>query len=99
MCKYMYNMMQVCTLYVVCTRNVVCVHMHMYIILCSSAQYTAYYSVIVSEVQAVCSLVSGQVMLAPLHSPLYGCSPPHAAETLITHWTLILPKSLIRPQS
>ena len=51
MCKYMYNMMQVCTLYVVCTRNVVCAHTHMYIIV---AQHNtlSHHKVTVSEVQA-----------------------------------------------
>ena len=76
----------------------VSIRTHMYIII-ARHNTLPHYSVIVSEVQAVCSLVSGQVMLVPFHSPLYGCSPPHAAETHITHWTLILPQSLLRPQS
>ena len=75
---------------------------YVYIRTCTSS-YVArhntlpHYSVIVSEVQAVCSLVSGQVMLVPLHSPLYGCLLPEAAGTLITHLHYIPPQSLLRP--
>ena len=46
-----HNMMQVCTLYVVCTRNVVCAHTHMYIII-ARRNTLPQYKVTVSEVQA-----------------------------------------------